>query len=223
MENIPCWGFFGGFFFLLFIWSQDPALHCLQRTAHWDQWLTSTLTRILARSLATIVSYVSSCYKCLGGSSPGLGSARSLPGIIWEQTFRANSWNVSFLERVKKSLPTHVSLQFVSLFPLNFLVLGITDIMSCQTLCKTLDDPPGCALLKCCCDQILPYCQQVLILVLHGVVQIQQWWVQLTRSCMVPWSNTLSYEWKWEWQQVGQSLGSSHCKCSYHMQLYTFQ
>lgn len=95
------------FFFLLFMWIQDPALHCLQRAAHWDQWLTGTLTRILAHSSATILSYISSCYKCLGGSSPGLGSVWFLPGMIWEQTFRANSWKVSFTERVKKSLPRY--------------------------------------------------------------------------------------------------------------------
>ena len=183
------------------MWSQDPALHCLQKAAHWDQWLTGTLTRVLAHSSATMVSYISSCYKCLGGSSPGRGSAWSLPGMIWEQTLRANTWKVSFTERVKKSLPAHVSLQFASLFPLNLLVLGMTDITSCQTLCKSQDDPVGCTSLQCSCDRISPYCHEsseVPVLALRGDAQIQKWWVQFTRSCVTPRSNTLSCEWKWE-------------------------
>lgn len=84
----PCWGFFG-VFFLLLLCSQDPALHCLQRVAHWDQWLTGTSARILAHSSATIVSYISSCYKCLGGSSPGLGSARVPPRNYMRTDFQS--------------------------------------------------------------------------------------------------------------------------------------
>lgn len=119
----------------------------------------------------------------MGGSPLGLGSARSLPGTMWEQTFRASCWKVSFTDRVKKSLPIHVSLSFASLFPSSVLVFDITALMGWGIFWKSLRWSFGAH--APIVPEFCPACtanesSAALILALCGNAQAQQWRVQLT-------------------------------------------
>ena len=93
-------------FFLFFMWTQDPALHCLQRAAHWDQWLTGTLTGILAHSSATIVSHISSCSICFGWLFPRTGLCVVPPRNDTRTDFQSKSLK-GLLHREIKKITAH--------------------------------------------------------------------------------------------------------------------
>lgn len=77
-----------------------------------------------------------------------------------------------------------------------------------QILCESLDDPLRCTALKCSLwlsSALLPtnpqrswfrHCMEML--------RYSSDEFSSQGAVMVPWSNTLSCEWTWEWQQVGE-------------------